>query len=296
MNRLPIILNPHSGRGAEREADALRVAFSAIGTQAEVHVVQGPSVQDVVRGIASARLPVVGIAGGDGTISSAANALAGTDTALLPIPLGTFNHFAQRYGIPTVQAAVHAFEHAHAHHVPIGYLNDVAFLNNASCGFYPHIVRHRDRVERVLPRGVAVWVAGCLVLAKLPLMLLEVEAHGSKRRLKTPALWVGLGKNSLRLPSPGDAQRDGDVLEIVTPTTQRRLSIIALMLRTMVKLKRGAATPEDHSLDVLHAAHFTLNSPHRIDVGLDGEPYRFRPPLHFRYKPRGLNVLCLVAP
>src|SRR5687767_2646993 len=103
VKRLPIILNPGSGRGADREAEALRRAFAAVGTHAEIHVVEGPRVKDVVLGIATARTPAVGVAGGDGTISSAATALHGTDTALLPIPLGTFNHFAQRYGVPTVE-------------------------------------------------------------------------------------------------------------------------------------------------------------------------------------------------
>jgi diacylglycerol kinase family enzyme len=296
MERLPIILNPHAGRGAEREADALRSAFAAIGTRAEVHVVDGPHVLDVVRGIASARAPWIGIAGGDGTISSAASALAGQPTELLPIPLGTMNHFAQRYGVPTVAAAVHAWQRQRAHNVPIGFVNDIAFINNASCGFYPHVVRHRDRFERGLPRGAAGWLAGFFVLAKLPTMRLELTVGSERRMLKTPALWVGLGKNSLRLPRPGDAVREGEVLEIVTPTAERRAALVALMLRIMFKLKRGQETPVDRDLDVLHAARFTLDSPHRIDVGIDGEPHRLRPPLHFRFENAGLKVLCLVAP
>jgi len=48
----------------------------------------------------------------------------------------------------------------------------------------------------------------------------------------------------------------------VTPTTQRRAQIIGLMLRTMVRLKRGEQTPEDRLLEVLHAPRFTLDSPH----------------------------------
>ena len=296
MERLPIILNPHAGRGAEREADALRAAFAAVGTNAEVHVVNGSRVRNVVGGIADAGVPAIGIAGGDGTISSAANALFGRTTALLPIPLGTLNHFAQRFGVPTVDAAVHAYRTSRPHDVPVGILNDVAFINNASCGFYPHVVRSRDAMERVLPRPVAFWIAGLLMLARMPLMRLELGLDGQNRRLLTPALWVGLGRNSLRLPRPGDAVHEGDVLEIITPTTQRRASTIALMMRTMIKLKRGAQTPEDRALQVFHARDFTLDSPHRIDVGLDGEAHRLRPPLQFRFEASGLKVLCLVAP
>jgi diacylglycerol kinase family enzyme len=296
MEQLPLILNPHAGRGAAREADALRTAFAAAGTNAEVQVVEGPRIQEVVRSMARAGAPVIAVAGGDGTISSAANALAGEATALLPVPLGTLNHFAGRYGIPTVEAAVHALQRSRPHDVPLGFLNDVAFINNASCGFYPHVVRSRDSMERMLPRPVAFWIAGLVMLARMPLMRLELALDNDSKQLLTPALWVGLGRDSLRLHKPGDAVHEGDVLEIVTPTTQRRAAIVALMMRTLIKLKRGAQTPEDRALDVFHAASFTLDSPHRIDVGLDGEAYRLRPPLHFRFERHGAKVLCLVAP
>jgi diacylglycerol kinase family enzyme len=258
--------------------------------------VEGRGVQERVRALIDAHAPYIGVAGGDGTISSAVTAMTRQHAALLPIPLGTMNHFAQRYGVPTVEAAVHAWERRKSHEVPVGFMNDVAFINNASCGFYPHMVRRRDRIERALPRVAANWVAGWIVLAQLPLMRIEIAADGERRRFKTPALWVGIGKSSLRLPQPGDSVREGDVLEIVTPTTQKRTSLIALMMRTMMKLKRGAETPEDGLLEVLHAAEFTLDSPHRIDVGIDGEPHRVRPPLSFRYDGAGLKVLCLVAP
>jgi diacylglycerol kinase family enzyme len=151
-------------------------------------------------------------------------------------------------------------------------------------------------MEKVIPRTVANWLAGFLVLGKLPIMRLEVKMETERRRFDTPALWVGLGMDSLRLPRPGDAVIDGETLEIVTPTTQRRAALVALMLRMMVKLKRGEETPDDKALDVLHTKSFTLDSPHRIDVGIDGEPHRLQPPLHFRYESAGLKVLCLVAP
>jgi diacylglycerol kinase family enzyme len=274
----------------------MRAAFAAIGTEAEIQVVEGPHVKDVLRGVVSAQAPYVGVAGGDGTLSSAATVLAGQPTALLPIPLGTLNHFSQRYGLPSVEAAVHAWQRKRAHNVPVGFVNDVAFINNASCGFYPHVVRHRDSMEKVIPRNLANWLAGLLVLAKLPTMQLDLTIGSERRRLRTPALWVGLGRDSLRLPRPGDAEVDGETLEIVTPTAQRRTALVALMLRIIVKLKRGEETPEDKALDVLHTERFTLDSPHRIDVGIDGEPHRMRPSVHFRYERSGLKVLCLVAP
>jgi diacylglycerol kinase family enzyme len=296
VETLPVILNPGAGRGAEHEADAIVQAFAGVGTRAEVHVAEGAHVAELARRLTREHASFVAVAGGDGTISSAAAALSQSATALLPIPLGTHNHFAQRYGISSVAAAIGAWQRREAHVLPLGFLNDVAFINNASCGFYPHVVRSRDNLERVLPHRLAYWLAGIMVLARLPLMELTLVLQEHTRRLRTPALWVGIGMNSLRLPLPGDAQQEGAVLEIVTSTVRRRTAIIALMARTMFKLKRGEQTPDDSALEVFHAARFTLDSPHRIDVGVDGEPFRLRPPLQFRHEPAGFRVLCLVAP
>ena len=53
------------------------------------------------RAIAKRGDPLVIVGGGDGTISAAASALAGTETRLGILPLGTLNHFARDLGIPT---------------------------------------------------------------------------------------------------------------------------------------------------------------------------------------------------
>lgn len=296
MERLSIILNPRAGRGALREADALRAAFAAAATDIEVIPAAGAELDETVRRILDTRPAYLGVAGGDGTLSTAANRLAHTDTALLPIPLGTMNHFAQRYGIVSIDAAVHAWQQKRLRAISIGYVNNIAFINNASCGFYPHLVRHRERLEPLLPRPVANWVAGMRVLIRLPIMRLQLDTGDETHWVETPALWVGLGKGSLRLPQPGDATHGGDVLEIVAPLTQRRREIISLMTRTLFKLRRGAETPEDRALGVLHARAFTLDAPHRIDVGIDGEPHRLTGPLRFRYSGNSLRLLCLVAP
>ena len=43
--------------------------------------------------------PAVGVAGGDGTISSAVAVLLGSDTVLVPFPMVPANHFARRIGL-----------------------------------------------------------------------------------------------------------------------------------------------------------------------------------------------------
>lgn len=294
-NEIHIFLNPGAGRGAAAERPVLEEAFSAAGAHPVIHVVPGPDLQTTMRRAVVDGARVIAAAGGDGTMSSAANAIVGTDTVLLPVPLGTLNHFSQRYGIGSLAAAVHAWQRASAKTIHVGTVNERIFLNNASCGFYPHLVRHRERMEQVLPRMVAMWLAGLRVLAELPMMTVDVATGSETRRLRTPALWVGLGRNSLRLPIPGDTEIEERVLEIVSGRADSRRALIALSLRLARHVKKGVQ-PRDENLDVLRARSFTLHSHRSIDVALDGEPFRMQTPLNFAMRENALRILCLVAP
>lgn len=292
--QLPIFLNPGAGRGAAAEQDALREAFLAVGADPVIHILDGNARERIAAAVA-AGAPIIGAAGGDGTISTAAGVLAGTGSALLPIPLGTLNHFSKRYGLPTLEAAVHAWERASIKTVHVGSVNDRIFVNNASCGFYPHMVRHREWLERALPRLPAMWLAGLRVLIEMPMLRLNVETTGERREVRTPALWVGIGRNSLRLPLPGDAEVSEIALEAVWGRAQTRLGIIALSFRLLAHLKKGLE-PRDEALDVMRTRNFVLRSARPIDVALDGEPFRLETPLRFEIREAALRVVVLVAP
>ena len=88
-----VILNRNKGDRGEVAA-----ALSAVGVAAKVEAVDGGAICDraeaAVKG--GARLIIVG--GGDGSVSSAAQALAGSGAALGIMPLGTLNHLARDLG------------------------------------------------------------------------------------------------------------------------------------------------------------------------------------------------------
>ena len=290
---LPIFLNPHAGSSNKREE--LEQRFRESGAHIEIIEAEGPGFQARMRALVAAGVPAIGIAGGDGTMSAAASILAGSETSLLPIPLGTFNHFAKRYGVLSIEAAVHAWQQAAPHRIHVGAVNERVFINNASCGFYPRAVRLRNNLEKVVPRAAAMWLAGSNVLLRLRLLEIQLDAQGRERRLRTPALWVGIGVNSLRLPAPGDAPLPHPVLEAVSGRAHTRLQVVALGFRLFRHLKRGLE-PRDEKLEVVRARHFTITAPKPIDIALDGEPLKLRGPLDFTIRENALKVLALVAP
>jgi diacylglycerol kinase family enzyme len=288
---IPIFLNPGAGKRSDAEREALVAAFIAAGARPDIR----ESKDAAIRAAVEAGVPVVGAAGGDGTISAVANIVAGTDTALLPIPLGTLNHFSKRYGNTTIEAAAQAWKNGVHAAINTGSVNGRIFVNNASCGFYPHAVRHREHLERWLSRLPAMWLAGLRVLIELPLMETTVEVGHMQQRLRTPALWVGIGRNSLRLPVPGDAENEGDVLEMVSGRAETRRAILLMGLRLFRHLKRGLQ-PEAANLAVHRAREFKLHSRRPIDIALDGEPFRMDGPLEFVLRQDALKVVGLVTP
>src|SRR4051794_27795596 len=88
-----VVLNPRSGgyeEGAVREALERHLAVAGVAYQ--VHEPShGEPLRELVCGAVGAGCDLVVAAGGDGTVSAVADALAGTETPLGIVPLGTAN-------------------------------------------------------------------------------------------------------------------------------------------------------------------------------------------------------------
>jgi undecaprenyl-diphosphatase len=103
----------------------------------------------------------IGVAGGDGTVAAGATVAGRRSLPLVVVPTGTLNHFARDVGIYDLQEAVDATGAGEAVAVDLG-LIDVhpglgadpefkevervrCFLNTASLGSYPDLVRLREQ-------------------------------------------------------------------------------------------------------------------------------------------------------
>jgi diacylglycerol kinase family enzyme len=293
---LPVLLNPSAGSndGADTARELQRL-FAQAGVHTRIEFIQPADIDARLAQLIDQGVKLVAIGGGDGSISAAAGALAGSQTALLPVPLGTLNHFAQRCGIPSLAAAAEALRLGAVVSIPVGEVNGSIFVNNASCGFYPQVVHHREQMRPFLSKWPAAFVAAWMVLLRRPLLELELEVGGQRLHRKIAAMWVGLGRHSLRLPQPGDVAPEGDLLEIVIPRPRRRIALFLLALRVWWRLKQNERPSNPASLETVRSSEFTLRSRRPIDIAMDGEVKRLPGPLRFRFHKGALNVLCLVA-
>ncbi|WP_138760440.1 bifunctional phosphatase PAP2/diacylglycerol kinase family protein [Modestobacter altitudinis] len=137
----------------------------------------------------SGRARALGVAGGDGSVAAAAAVALEFGLPLAVVPAGTLNHFARDLGVATPPEAAGAVVSGAAVQVDVAEVNGVPFLNTASIGSYPEMVRRRDRLSGRMGRWVALTVAAAQVLRHGSPV--ELELNG--RRVSAWILFIGNG-------------------------------------------------------------------------------------------------------
>ena len=292
--RLALILNVRSGRGqGAASRQRLRALFREAGLEPafyEVH--DGDQIRAAVRRCLEAGATTVIAAGGDGTVSAVASCLRGTGATLAVLPVGTLNHFARDLGIPQEPAeAIRALGRGVRMEIDMGEVNERTFINNASLGIYPDIVRDRTRQQRRLGRGKS-WAMLWATLAALrrsSFLRLRMEIEGAEVfECRSPFVFVGNNDYVMEGFNIGmrSSLRDG-CLSIYTTRRRGRLALVGLALRALLGRLRQAS-----DFSSVHASALRIEAGRRrVWVATDGELNAMTTPLTFRVLPRALRVL-----
>lgn len=164
-----VVVNPGGGSAEGVRLDGARVR----------ELREGEDLQEVLRGLADEGAAVIGAVGGDGSVGCAAGVARECDRVLWVVPGGTLNHFARDLGLLTPDDAVEGLEAGRVATVDLGDAGGVAFVNNASLGAYADLVRRRERLERRLPKRLALLIAAGRTLRRAD--ALDVEIDGEDR-------------------------------------------------------------------------------------------------------------------
>ena len=141
---------------------------------------------------------------------------------LVPVPVGTLNHFSRRLGIASPEAAARAIADGHPMRVPVGSVNGRAFVNNVSIGIYPRFVRTRERIAadaRVSASRTP--LAGLHALWRLRQVTIDIEACGTRRERAVAGIWFGLGRGSFRLPDDAEPIAARSLEVVIAPGRSR---------------------------------------------------------------------------
>lgn len=293
--RVYALVNPKSravalGLGRDWKA-RVAAALEAAGVEATVASVRDVPPREAVARAKSARADAVVAAGGDGTIGSVAGALLGGEMPLGVLPVGTRNHFARDLGLPlTLEGAAAVIAAGREASVDVGEVNDRPFVNNASIGLYPRLVRRRDRMvgERGMGKWTAALVAAASVLRRFPLFDVAIEVGHVTIERRTPFVFVANNAYAVDSFGIGGRERlDGGALSVYLPLSPGRLAMLRLAARSVLGTLR-----EGRDFESLTAAELAVRTRRkRVHVATDGEVWRSRPPLRFRTRPGALRVL-----
>jgi diacylglycerol kinase family enzyme len=289
--RIPVLLNAGAGL-TDVDEDELRARLHDAG--AELHVVEPAALGDAVRAALAASPPVIGIAGGDGSLRTAAALIAGTDTALACIPTGTLNNFARRLGILDLDDAIAAIAARDVRALPVGTVHDGIFLNTLTFGEYSRIVRIRERLRRAVGKWPAALLASIAVAFSLRRVRVSLTTRAESLTRRTPFVWVGIGWGSFPRVHEALERRSSPDLEVAVLRSPTARAGVAFVFRIAWRMLRRELPVRDHALDVLHTRALTLHSRHRIDATADGEVLRLATPVEVGVRDAALRVL--VAP
>lgn len=296
-NRRPdicVILNGGSGkRDSLRVAERIRAAFKAAHVPMELDFVEdGSDISNAARAAVDKGFSTIVAAGGDGTICAVAAAVRNSGCKMGIIPLGTFNYFARSLDLPDdIEGAVDVLLSGGAKSVPVGTINDRVFLNNASLGVYPEILKKREDIYKRWGRSrvAAYWsVLKTLITLRRPLKL-RIETETDNRRVHTPLLFAV--NNAFQLDQIGLEGRDdvaqGKLVLFIAPNSGRWG-----ILRHALALSAGTAEPK-RNFEMLASEHIRIHAGQGARlVACDGERMRMHGPFDMRVHKDELFVIA----
>ena len=291
--KIRVVINRGGGSFGDDKASRLEGLFKARGIDAEIMAVE-PGELDRHCGEAAKAHGVDALvaAGGDGTIGTAAAAVAGTAMPLGILPLGTLNHFARDAGIPLeLEQAVAAIAGGATRQVDVAEVNGRLFINNSAVGLYPRLVRDREAQQRHLgrPKKRAMAVAALRTLWRFSHHRLTIRVEGREAAIETPLLFVGNNRYQMGLLTLGtrDAIDRGELC-LYAPLARSARQFLSISLRAVF----GKEDEQDDflTLDGVTAAEIDARKP-RLMVATDGEAQMMDTPLKYRIRAGALKLL-----
>ena len=283
--RVRIIGNPASGRGrGARSISATRAAFAVHGITDVVMTERAGDEERLVREALSDGVGTIVVAGGDGTWSKCAIALAraASPARMAFLAAGTGNDFAKNLRAPARDAAalarLIASGDAVERRVDLGRVDDEWFLNVAGFGFDVAVLR--ATADATLLRGPALYVSTAV---RQLFRCAPVEARVGRGELDPAAPWV---KRLLMVFSNGahfggafhiapganvlDGALDAVLIGDTAPATWRRAPLLA---RALV-----GTHLRDPRVEHLRDVRFTLEFREAPWFEVDGELRQARGP------------------
>jgi diacylglycerol kinase family enzyme len=148
--KLLVIVNPSASSVTARARVVIQKALSADHDVSVAETSRRGHAARLAQGAAATGTDLVVVLGGDGTLNEAANGLAGSATAIAPLPGGSTNVFARTLGLPddpveATSVLLDAIARGSIRRVGLGSVNRRYFLFHCGIGFDAAVVSQVER-------------------------------------------------------------------------------------------------------------------------------------------------------
>ena len=281
---IPAFVYPQAG-----DSGAACAALAAAGAFDVRQVAPAMLAAEVQRAVREGATRIV-VAGGDGSISSAASVLSGTGVELAILPAGTLNHLAKDLLLPLDLAeAARIAVHGHARPVDAAVVNDRIFLNTSAVGAYVSFVRARERLEKRFGYGLASALAAAKLIVRMPTFPITIEVEGETLTYQTPLVFIGVGERELKLPSLG-ARVQGGKSGLHVMVVRSKSGARAVAFAVAAAARGTEAMAQTPALDAYVVERCKIEPRMRM-AAVDGEIVRMNVPLEYRHVPGCLRVV-----
>jgi diacylglycerol kinase family enzyme len=298
MSRCILLLNRASG-GNQRGLDAKTVSYTveaifrdAGHTLSSVLIKPSQLKKELEKAIAT-QPDIIIVGGGDGTVSTAARLLGGSQITLGILPMGTFNLAARDLGIPLeITAAARFLATADSHSIDVLDVSGHACLCSTILGFYPefsNVFEKRDHGGHWWKKAFKLFTGLRTTFMNARSIPLSWQGDGGSgnARTKFSAFVPGSYKNAAGLiPARTDFQ-SGKLTAYISTHRHPSSALRAILDYT---LGRHEQNPE---LQFVKASRITLRAAKRkkCRAMLDGEILQLTFPIDLRILPGHLKVL-----
>lgn len=287
-----ILLNPAARRAARFDPPGALRLLHQWGVDARF-LAPASSAEHIVAARDAARdgVDIVFVAGGDGALRLAAGELAGTGTALAPIPVGTANVWAREIGTPSRwDRAIEAHLQGQCVPMDLGRADGRPFMLMAGIGWDAAIA---SRVSLGLKRriGPGAYVAqAARAIPRLRPVLVSIEVDGQTADYEAGLVVLGNTRlyGGVVEFTPGAVADDG-MLDICIAGPRHRGEGTRLAANlAMHRLQESAG------IHFSRASRMTILTP-GIDVQLDGDPVG-QTPVHIEVERQALLASLPAGP
>lgn len=259
--RVKVVVNPE-------RTEVVDELLALLDGRADVDVVEADD--DLVGSIRAAAdgADTVAVVGGDGSQEAAAEALAGTETALGVVPGGTVNLLARILGVDSVESAAAAIVDGPTRTIDLGDVDGSTFVLNASSGFDAAVMqRVDDEAKRWGRVGYFLTGARQFVSHRAGRAVVTIDGEEWFRGRAMTVLVTNFGQRGSAdfTIAPGSAPDDG-VLDVVV----QRCDTARTMARAVWALRHDR-TPDPDDLLVGHGRQIDVRWDRQTMTQRDGD-------------------------